>query len=123
MTDVYRIVARGNGYTSADQVQDFALMKAAETTLAAGGNYFIVIDEKNRTDVAVGQTPGMVQTNVVGHTAFATYTPGATYDILKPGDALMIRVLRLKAGEAPPPSAFPAQDIFNTMGPRLKPQS
>jgi hypothetical protein len=34
MTDVYRIVARGNGYTSADRVQDFVLLKAAETTLA-----------------------------------------------------------------------------------------
>jgi hypothetical protein len=36
MTDVYRINARGNVYTSADRVQDFALLKAAETTLAAG---------------------------------------------------------------------------------------
>ena len=69
MTDVYRIVARGNGYTSPDKVQDFALMKAAETTLAVGGTYFVVVNEIDRTKVDVGQTPGTAQTNVIGHTA------------------------------------------------------
>ncbi len=123
MTDVYRITARGNGYTSADRVQDFVLLKAAETTLAAGGNYFVVIDEKDRTNIINGQTPGTVQTNVVGHTAFTTYSPGVNYNIVKPGEALMIRVLRLKQGETPPSGAFPAQDIANTIGPRLKQQT
>jgi hypothetical protein len=59
----------------------------------------------------------------VGNTAFTTYTPGATYNIVKPGEALMIKVVRLKQGESPPPGAWPAQDIANTIGPRLKPQS
>jgi hypothetical protein len=120
MTDVYRIVARGNGYTSADRIQDYTLLKAAETTLAAGGNYFAVVNQQNRTNVETGQTPGMVQTNVVGNTAFTTYTPGTTYNIVKPGEALMIRVLRLRPGEPPPPNSFPAQDIVNTIGPRVK---
>jgi len=106
MTDVYRIVARGNGYTSTDRVQDFVLLKAAETTLAAGGNFFVVGDQTDRTKVDVGQTRGTVQASVVGG---------------KPGEALMIRVLRLKPGETPPPGAFPAQDIVNTIGPRLRP--
>ena len=123
MTDVYRIVARGNGYTSPDRVQDFALLKAAETTLASGGNYFVIVTEADRTKIASGQTPATAQTSVIGHTAFTTVTPGATYNIVKPGEALMIRVLRLRPGEAPPPGAFPAQDIVNTIGPRLKPKS
>ena len=123
MTDVYRIVARGNGYTSSDRIQDFVLMKASETTLAAGTAYFVIVDQKDRTNVTVGQTPGVVQTNFVGNTAFTTYTPGATYNVVKPGEALMIRVLRLNPGQAPPPGAWPAQDIANTIGPRLKSQS
>jgi hypothetical protein len=123
MTDVFRIVARGNGYTSADRVQDFALMKAAETTLAAGGNYFVILGGNDRTQVDVGQTPGIAQTNVIGRTAFTTYTPGATYNIVKPGESVMIRVLRIKPGETPPPGAFPAQDIVNTIGPRVRAQS
>ena len=120
MTDVYRIVARGNAYTSADRVSDFSLLKAAETTLAAGASHFLIVDQSNRTRVDVGQTTGVMQTNVVGRTAFTTYTPGATYNIVKPGEALLIRVVRLRPGETPPAGAFPAQDIVNTMGPRLK---
>ncbi|MFZ0766647.1 CC0125/CC1285 family lipoprotein [Bradyrhizobium sp.] len=123
MTDVYRIVARGNGYTSPDKIQDFVLMKAAETTLATGGTHFVVMNQTDRTKVDVGQTAGTVQTNVVGRTAFTTYTPGTTYNIVKPGEALLIRVLRLKPSDPLPPGAFPAQDIVNTMGPRLKQNS
>ena len=70
MTDVFRIVARGNGYTSVDRVQDFALLKAAETTIAAGGNYFVVVNEADRTNVVSGQTPATMQTSVVGRTAY-----------------------------------------------------
>ena len=98
-------------------------MKAAETTLAAGGNYFVVVDEKDRTNVINGQTPGTVQTSVIGHSAFTTYSPGVNYNIVKPGEAMMIRVLRLKPSETPPSGAFPAQDIANTIGPRLKQQT
>ena len=65
-------------------------------------------------------TPGVVQTNFVGNAAFTTYTSGATYNVVKPGEALMIRLLRLSPGQAPPPGAWPAQDITNTIGPRLK---
>ena len=81
MTDVYRIVARGNGYTSADRVQDFVLLKAAETTLAAGGSHFLITNEADRTNISVGQTPATAQTNVIGNSAFTTYSPGATYNM------------------------------------------
>jgi hypothetical protein len=120
MTDVYRITARGNAYTSSDRIQDYVLLKAAETTLASGGSHFLIINDQDRTKVGVGQTPAIAQTNVIGHTAFTTYTPGATYNVVKPGEALIIRVLHLAPGEAPPPGAWPAQDIANTIGSRVK---
>jgi hypothetical protein len=123
MTDIYRIVARGNGYTSADRVQDFVLLKAAETTLAAGGSHFLILEQSDRTKVDIGQTPGVVQTNVYGNSAFTTYTPGSTYNIVKPGEAVMIRVLRVVPGQTPPPGGFSAQDISNNIGPRLRSQS
>jgi hypothetical protein len=116
MTDVYRIKARGNGYTSNATVQDFVLLKAAETALSAGGTHFLVVTESNES--SVGQTPGTVNTSVYGHTALTTYSPGTTF--VKPGQDVMIRVLRLKPGETPPAGAFPAQDIARTIGPRLK---
>ena len=120
MTDVFRIVARGNAYTGRDRVQDFTLLKAAETTIAAGGNYFLILSAADRTAVESGQTPSTVQTNFVGTSAYTTVTPGASYNIIKPGESTLIRVLRIKPGEPPPPGAFQAQDIVNTIGPRLK---
>lgn len=120
MTDVYRITARGNAYTGSSQVQDFALLKAAETTLEAGGSHFIVLGETDQTNLSTAQTPGTMQTSVYGSTAFTTYTPGMTYNIVKPGQAVMIRVIRLQPDQTPPPGAFPAMDIVQTIGPMLK---
>lgn len=90
MTDVYRITASGNGNTSADRVQDFALLKAAETTLAAGGNYFVVVNEADRTKIVSGQAPSVMQTTIAGNIAVSTYTPGGTYTLVKPGEAVMM---------------------------------
>jgi hypothetical protein len=120
MTDVYRITARGNAYTGSSQVQDFALMKAAETTIATGGTHFIILGETDQTNLSTAQTPGTMQTSVYGSTAFTTYTPGMTYNIVKPGQAVMIQVIRLSPGETLPPGACPAMDIVQTIGPRLK---
>jgi hypothetical protein len=119
MTDVYRIVARGNGYTPKATVQDFVLLKAAETTLNAGGTHFVVLNESNQSKVE--QTPATVNTTVYGDSAFTTYSRGSTF--VKAGQDVMIRVLHLKPGESPPAGAFPAQDIAQTIGPRLKASS
>ncbi len=41
--DMYRISARGNGYTDSTVVQDYVLLKAAETAIQAGHSHFIVL--------------------------------------------------------------------------------
>jgi len=41
--DVFRVSFSGNGFTSSDRVQDFALLRAAELTLANDARYFAVI--------------------------------------------------------------------------------
>ena len=41
--DVYRVSARGNALTEPTRIQDFVLLKAAETTLAAGRTHFVII--------------------------------------------------------------------------------
>lgn len=120
MTDVYRIQARGNAYTGSAAVQDFYLLKAAETTLAAGGSHFLIMGAENQTRVSTEQTSGFANTSRVGNTAITTYTPGSTYNVIKPGQDVMIKVLRIRAGETPPQGAFPADDLVRTIGPRLK---
>lgn len=41
--DVFRVSFSGNAFTSSDRVQDFALLRAAELTLANNAQYFTVI--------------------------------------------------------------------------------
>lgn len=118
--DTYRIVARGNGFTDPVIVQDYALLKAAEVTLQSGNSHFVVLSGADATQVSVGQTPGTVQTNIIGRTAFSTYTPGVTYDIVKPGQDLLIRVGNIPTGISAPPNAFVAQQVFDAISPRVQ---
>ncbi len=119
-TDTFRITARGNGYTGNTTIQDYALLKAAETTKEAGGTHFLVISAADASRVVVGQTASTMQTSVIGQTAFTTYNPGSTYTIIKPGEQAYIRVLRLRPGEAPPAGALSADEIIQYIGPRVK---
>jgi hypothetical protein len=118
--DTFRIVAQGNAYTSSTTIQDYALLKAAETTKQAGGTHFTVISAQDASRVSVGQTPAVAQTNVIGSTAYTTYSPGASYTIVKPGENAYIRVLRLRPGEQPPAGAFLADEIIQFVGARVK---
>lgn len=117
--DTYRISSRGNGFTDPTTVQDYTLLKAAEVTLAAGGSHFLVVTSNDATSRSVGSTPGTFQTNVYGNTAFTTYNPGVNYDIVKPGQDLIIQVLKLPSGAASPPGSFDAQQVYNNINPRV----
>jgi hypothetical protein len=118
--DTFRISARGNGFTDATTIQDYAMLKAAETTLAAGKTHFAIITGKDVTNRSYGQTSGTINTSFIGNTAFTTYNPGYVYDIVKPGEDLMIRVFTPAKGAALPANAFNAQEIFDNVNPRIK---
>lgn len=117
--DTFRISSRGNGYTDPTLVQDYSLLKAAETTLQSGGTHFLVITGKDTTNRSFGQTPGTFNTNVYGNTTFTTYNPGITYDIVKPGEDLLIQVLKVPTGTNAPVGAFDAQQVFDNINPRV----
>ncbi|RVB75029.1 MULTISPECIES: hypothetical protein [unclassified Mesorhizobium] len=115
--DVYRISARGNGYTDSTAVQDYVLLKAAETTLQSGHTHFVILGGQDASRQEFGQTPGMMQTNVIGNTAYSTSTPGATYQVIKPGQDVMIKVGNLTGPNNI--SAFDAQQVFDAISPRV----
>jgi hypothetical protein len=118
--DTFRIVARGNAYTSRTTVQDYALLKAAETTIDAGGSHFVVISAADASRAGAFTTPSTIQTTVSGGTAYSTYTPGSTTTFIKPGQDTYIRIVRLNAGERPPPGAYPVDEIVQFIGSRAK---
>lgn len=118
--DTYRISARGNGYTDATTIQDYALLKASETTLAAGHTHFVALSGRDATARSTYQSSGTMSSNVIGNSIFTTYSPGQSYNIVAPGEDLMIRVFTPRKGEALPPNAFPAQEVYNNVNPRVK---
>src|SRR6516225_5090710 len=81
--DTYRIVARGNGYTGATTIQDYTMLKAAETTKQAGGTHFAIISAADASRTGTVVTPGQAQTSVVGNMAFTTYSPAMAYNYVK----------------------------------------
>lgn len=119
-SDTYRISSRGNGYTSNTTIQDYMLLKAAETTQAAGATHFVVISSADATRTSIGQTPGSATTTFSMGTARTTFDPGMTYQISKPGEDAYIRIVRLNPGQQPPPGAFAAAEIITFIGPRVQ---
>jgi hypothetical protein len=118
--NTWRILARGNGYTSSTQIQDFVLLKAAETTKSAGGTHFIAGYSQDMTRrVEFSTAPGAV-TTFNGNMAFTTFTPGTTQTFIKPGQAVYIQVVSITPGTAVPAGAISADEIIAFIGPRLR---
>jgi hypothetical protein len=90
--DVYRISFQGNGYTSKERTQDFAMLRAAELTLSHGYRYFGLINESEGGRGGVINTPGYSYTtgnafaigNTVYGSAHTTYIPGASIPVFFP---------------------------------------
>ncbi len=118
-SDTYRISARGNGFTDPTTIQDYSLLKAAETTLEKGHTHFAIISSADASRTSIGQTSGTMQTNVYGNYAYSTYTPGSTYTIVKPGEDLLIRIFTPRSGQSTA-GAFRAQEVFDSISPRVE---
>jgi len=118
--DVFRVVFRGNAYTSADRAQDFALLRASDLALQHGFSCFAILDERSSTTVDTFTTPGHSDTTAYGtgntfgniylnpyggqysgtsslsvH-ATTTYTPPKTYVFYKPQTGLLFRAFQDK---------------------------
>lgn len=119
-SDIWRVVARGNGYTASSKVQDFVLLKSAELTLAQGGTHFVIAGSQDAASVGVITTPGSSTVNRIGNTAFITTNPGYSETVVKPGQDAYVRILKVGAGQQPVPGAFNAAEIDKIVGARLR---
>ncbi len=96
--NIYNVYFRGNGYTSRQKAEDFALLRAAELTLQSGYKFFVITASNAYTSTSFYTTPVQSKTktnvSVYGNTVYGksktTTTGGDTYAINKPGVALTI---------------------------------
>lgn len=135
--DIYFVAFRGNGFTSSETVQGYALRRAAELTINKGYKYFIVINGGTSVSTQVMQTPTTVQTHSngnfygsgFGHTSYSgnsafsnynysgygssnsytTINPGTQYNVNKYNSGITIKMLHNKNY----PQAYDAVVILN----------
>ena len=91
----YRIIARGNAYTSSERVWDFVLLRASEIAISRGYKGFVVVGEADQSSLyqytETKQETAMV-TGVQNTTGCIAYTtPGA---MIKPGHAIIVTLVQ-----------------------------
>ena len=103
--DLFRIAFAGNGRTSRDRVQDFALLRAAELSLANNFRFFAVVETADQSRNMTITLPGSAQTsgtitggygNTATYSGTTTYTPPQTQNIFNPGVGLLVRAFSEK---------------------------
>ncbi|CFX36342.1 conserved exported protein of unknown function [Candidatus Filomicrobium marinum] len=119
-SDTFRISARGNGYTGRTQVQDYLMLKAAETTTQHGGTHFIVIDAADASGTSQIVTGGTATTTYNHNVATTNYTPPMVHNVFKPGQDAYIRILNIGPGQPVPGGAVSASEIIQFVGSRVK---
>ena len=118
--DTYRILSRGNAYTSKTKIQDYTLLKAAETTRQAGGTHFVIMGGEDASRAIYLSTPGTATTTYSGNRAYTSFDPGSVDKLIKPGQDTIIKVLNVGAGQRPPPDALSADEIIQFVGARVQ---
>ena len=122
-SSTFRISAKGNAYTRSETIQDFAMMKAAETTLGSGNDYFVILGAQDMTRQETSVTPGTSTstTSFSGGVARTEtdYSGPQISQYVKPGQNLMIKVFK---GRKPQdnPAAFDAREVITFLGPKIK---
>ena len=102
--DVFRVSFSGNALTSQNRVQDFALLRAAELTLANNARYFAIISSSDQSRTYTHVTPGSSYTtgtvsgygNSANYSGTTTYTPPRVDTYYKPGVGMMFRTFETK---------------------------
>lgn len=121
--DVFRVAFRGNGYTSGERAQDFAMLRAAELALQQGYTHFAVVDERSSTTAHSFTTAGQATTtgsayvygNHATYSGHTTYTPGQTHTFYKPKTGIVVQLFKSKPdGVFAYDAAFLQQSIKQT---------
>ena len=127
-SDTFRIRSRGNGATEHATIEDFALLRAAETVKGACFTHFVVLDGADRTEVEEDVTPAhwtksVEEKEVDGEkvkVVHRTYHPETRSITVRPGQDLVVRGLTLAEGEPAPEAAMSADEIIWHVGPRVE---
>jgi hypothetical protein len=125
--DTFRIRSRGNSNTEDAAVQDFAMLRAAETMRSNCLTHFVVLEGVDRTEVEENVTPEQVTTTIKEKVVDGkkekvverSYTPSVSWTSVRPGADFYVRGLRVAPGERAPLEAISADEVLRFVGPRV----
>jgi len=90
--DKFRIIYDGTRWTKPQKAADFALLRAADTTLQHGYNYFIVLNESDATHSRGFSQSGFAQSTIFNNGSVVTsYSGGGQGSISWPYITLLIQ--------------------------------
>ena len=126
--DTFRIRSRGNGATEHATIEDYALLRAAETVKGACFTHFVVLDGADRTEVEESVTPAhwtkTVEVKEVDGKKVKvenrSFTPESRSITIRPGQDLIVRGLTVGSDEAAPEEALSADEIIRHVGSRVE---
>ena len=104
--DTIQVIARGNGYTDSATIQRYALRKAAEATVSAGYDLFVIASVQDSTTTG-HQSFGTIQRANSGF-----FSNSTSWDILKPGQTVLVRMLKGPRPADASPYLYDAHDIL-----------
>ena len=126
--DTFRIRSRGNEMTEHATVDDYALLRAAETLRMNCMSHFVVLDGADRTQVSETVTPAeWVKTReekvVDGKKTWVetrSYHPETRSISVRPGQDLVVRGLAVPPGAEAPAEAIAVDEVLTFVGTRVK---
>lgn len=122
--DTFRVEAQVNSTSSVGLVEDYLLLKSAETALRFGAAGFVVTDKQDNTRKTTRTVPGKANTETVSavengkvvEKTITTYEPPTTTTSIQPGE-----IWRIRLADGPSdPSYRDAEEILRVIGPRVK---
>lgn len=121
--DVAIVEFAGNGFASPERAADFALLRAADLTVAAGYRYFLVSDAGSGEATSYHYQPGTTTTLIQQPTARSpisattTTTPGYMTAVTRPRSRLAVMMFaEPPEGQRPFEAAFVQRSIRSKYG-------
>ena len=114
--NTFRVIFRGNGYTSMERAQDLALLRCSELALTNGFHYFQVINESDAVSHSYISTPGSSTTTgyFSGNAYYSTTidSPPQTIDVERPHAEMFIRCYPTATADG---NGFDADFLYNRL--------
>jgi hypothetical protein len=116
--DTWRIRVVGNELTSPAAIQDYVLLKAAETAEAAGATHFQIISGTGTNGARRSTSKSYLGER---REPYTTTIPRLGDAMIERGEDVYIRVLKLAPDQqVPGTNVFSAAEIIQFVGPRVK---